>query len=53
MTYKTGFINNFVITDSTKSPIDLLASTHYDVCYYINSASLNVSFNLYSVYLMG
>lgn len=53
MTYKAGFINNFVIADSAKSPIDLLASTHYEVCYYISSSAINASFNLYQVYLMG
>lgn len=45
MTYDAEFTNNWVITNATLSPLNLLEGNHYQVCYYI--ASLAAAFNVY------
>jgi hypothetical protein len=50
MTYQANFINDWVVTDATKSPLNLKEGNHYQVCYYI--AAQKVAFNVYQVYLV-
>jgi hypothetical protein len=45
MTYQAYYTNDWVITDSTMSPLNLKEGKHYQLCYYI--AATGAVFNLY------